>query len=314
MSNNWIVLITVFELVILFFFQRYSPDYSGYKVLIEEVYPNTNFVDLIKFDPIFSLISTMLFNANFKFELIIFIISGFSIAVKNIFFSKYNFGLILCFLYFSSLFWLHELIQLRVALGTTFIIGAWAFYILEKKYKYWSYLALASGAHLSNFVFIIFNLLRNPSKLIYIIIIFYIGSNFLTSDVGFVFERILRYYKLPILNDIYNQEFKIFSILNLTSLSLFFLVYTIKSKLKNNFFKLFRPVPIIMVFLILIGAYIEIPVIAIRLMQLFLLPSLFIISIYLVDLNRLSQLVAIIFIAALFMYNFAYRNFIYQFF
>jgi len=316
LNKFYLYAIIFFELIILYVYSPNTGDYENYKLLIDEYYPNMGFIELIKQDPVFGLLTLVIKSFGLSLRNIIFLISGVSIFIKNNIFYKYKSFFILSTLYFSSLFWIHELIQIRTALATTFILIGWQFYFARKKYAYSIFYLLACLTHLSTFLFIFFNFFKNI-KLKYIYIYTIITCilmgiySYYIEDVTILFngiERINRYHEDSNLNNVYLNDFKIISVLNLIDFWMIIEIGYMWRYLKGtlNFFKI---TPFIMFFTIVLFRNFDVSVIPIRILQIYLFPLLIIISEILVYKTKLVRFLYLIILIPLFLYNYPYRNY-----
>lgn len=314
-NKFYLYVIIFFELIILYIYSPNTGDYENYKFLIDEYYQNMGFIELIKKDPGFGVLTLIIKSFGLSSKNIIFLISGVSIIIKNNIFYKYNSFFILSTLYFSSLFWIHELIQIRTALATTFILIGWQFYFARKKYSYSIFYLLACLTHLSTFLFIFLNFFENIKlKYIYIYtiitcILIEIYSYYI-EDVTVLFngiERINRYHEDSNLNNVYLNDFKIISVLNLIVFWMIIEIGYMWRYLKGNL--IFKITPFIMFFTIVLFRNFDISVIPIRILQIYLFPLLIIISAILLYKTKLVRVFYLIILISLFLYNYPYRNY-----
>ena len=76
------------EICLIFFLAPYSGDYNNYKNLIEDVYPNLDFISLLNSDPLFSLTTLILSYMRLSFFNALFFIALFSLIIKNVIFLR----------------------------------------------------------------------------------------------------------------------------------------------------------------------------------------------------------------------------------
>jgi hypothetical protein len=303
------------EICLVFFLAPYSGDYDNYKKLIEDVYPNLDFLLLLGSDPLFSFTTLILSYMGMSFSNVLFFIALFSLVMKNFIFLRYNFSVYISILYFSSLFWMHELIQIRTALATTFILIAWEFYRANNSRVYILSLFLAIASHLSAIVFLLLHFVRRLnlnyllcSFVLLSITLLIFGNLLFDQLISFNIDRIVRYYD----TDLSSDKVGVFTVLNLIvvfQIFIFFLKmnrYTID---KLN--RLLIPSPFLVLIFLIIGQYM--PVLSIRPSQILFLPVLMLFCVYLTARSVYYRTILMMIFIPLLLYAFPYKNFFMDF-
>ena len=298
----------------VFIFNSTSPDYENYRVLINNYYPSLTSLEILKGDSFFIILSNFFTFMGLRFELIMIIISIFSILIKNIIFMKLKNGSLISTFYFSSLFWVHEMIQIRVALSTTFILLAWWFYKQNKYKLYWFWFAFATLAHNSAIIFVIFDFIKKFKNKKFLIILL-VSSLMFIYIYGFPFEliaekvglqRISRYYTDELFSD---QKVGIFTVLNALAVAQIVLIITVgKIYTRDGLLKLFIPAPALLLTFIVIG--LKLPVMAIRPSHLMFLPIMILLSSYISTRSKAERIFIVVPVVIALLYAFPYKHFI----
>jgi hypothetical protein len=308
---SFIYLLIIFEVLIIYFLGPYSGDYNNYKNLIEDVYPDLDFINLVLQDPFFALIALTLSKIGFEFKLIIFLIASSCLVLKNIIFLRYSYSIWISMGYFCSLFWLHEVIQIRTALATTFILISWEFYRANKISSYMIAMFFSVASHMTASIYIVIYLLRKLkfNQLLYLFIFSLIALLFLSEYIFSLilkinYERINRYHETELTSSIIG----IFTVLNcLTILQIYYFFSNRNHYLFNKLNRLLIASPFIIIIFIFFGLYM--PVLYIRTSQILFLPILMLMCSHIFLKSKLYKLIIIIIIAPLLIYAFPYKNF-----
>jgi hypothetical protein len=108
------------------------------------------------YEPVFNFISTVIKAKGFEFRSFLFIISFISLFLKFFVFNKFKFPIYSILIYFFVFFPLHEMTQIRVAVGLSLVFLAFNFRGLNKKSLSIITILLAIGAHYSMVFFFLF--------------------------------------------------------------------------------------------------------------------------------------------------------------
>ena len=300
--------VLILEIIILFFFAKKSVDYDNYTYLIDNIYPYMNFLELLASDPIFSWSTIFLRKLGASTSNIIFLLSSISIVIKNRIFLEYKSSIYIATFYLCSLFWMHELTQIRTGLATTLILLAYHFHNDNKKKWYFSMLLLAAATHISTLIFALLHLIKNVS-INYLIalllmagLILYFGNRFEDALVLLNIDRISRYNG----DDLSFDQLGIFTVVNL--LVVFQIYNHFNTNLKDDYYlRLLTPAPFLILFLLIVGQYM--PVLSIRFSQILLLPLLLLVSHHISTRNRMYKVLIVLFVVPLLLFAFPYKNF-----
>lgn len=130
----------------------------------ETYYDNIDYDNSKGYEPVFNYISTVIKSKGFEFSSFLFIISFISLVLKFFVFNKFKFPIYSILIYFFVFFPLHEMTQIRVAVGLSLVFLAFYFRSLNKQSLSFFIILLAIGTHYSMVFFLLFLLFFEKFK------------------------------------------------------------------------------------------------------------------------------------------------------
>ncbi len=147
-------------------------DYFSY----ETYYDSIDFDNSKGYEPVFNFIAMGIRAKGFEFSSFLFIISLISLVVKFFVFNKFKFPIYSILIYFFVFYPLHEMTQIRVAVGLSLILLAFYFRGINSRNVSIITVFLALGTHYSMVLFLPFLLFfekfKNRSLVILFILFF----------------------------------------------------------------------------------------------------------------------------------------------
>jgi hypothetical protein len=130
----------------------------------ETYYDNIDFDNSKGYEPVFNFIAMGIRAKGFEFSSFLFIISLISLVVKFFVFNKFKFPIYSILIYFFVFYPLHEMTQIRVAVGLSLILLAFYFRGINSRYVSIITVLLALGTHYSMVLFLPFLLFYEKFK------------------------------------------------------------------------------------------------------------------------------------------------------
>ena len=122
----------------------------------ETYYYNIDYDNSKGYEPIFNFISSVIKAKGYEFSSFLFIISLISLVLKFYVFNKFKFSIYSILIYFFVFYPLHEMTQIRVAVGLSLVFSAFYFRGLNKQSLSIITILLAIGTHYSMILFFLF--------------------------------------------------------------------------------------------------------------------------------------------------------------
>ncbi len=130
----------------------------------ESYYDNIDNDNSKGYEPVFNFIAIAIRAKGFEFSSFLFIISFISLVLKFFVFNKFKFSLYSIIIYFLVFYPLHEMTQIRVAVGLSLILLAFYFRGINMRYVSIITIVLALGTHYSMILFLPFLLFFEKFK------------------------------------------------------------------------------------------------------------------------------------------------------